>query len=1783
MIFKAIKSITSNHSNLTIKVLCLSATLVFLAGTILSQNVQHTAGSPDRSLRGGSRVNPATLGVEIEIPLQSYAGRAGTNLPVSLFYSSKLWDMKYEGHVVEQGNPTLEYSWVTAKYGETIGSPNGWRNSLGFPALDGGAEYYDHNGQPCDTANNGCGNVYIPSYVRRIRIKMPDGSVNEFRADDIKYPVGQQPQFLTYYSVDGSRMRYVDEGSGQATLYLPDGSRYLMGQNIFIDRNGNKMTYQSSLGQWTDTLGRTISLPILSASTSSDTTYTPPGLGGTGNMTYTFRWRSMSTVLSANQTLKSIGTQNPYSSQTCTGLFSNTFNTTRVGPTTSGCGVFNPIVLAEIEMPGGGTYKFFYNEYGEIAKVIYPTGAYERFRYEKVDGLNIINPPYDQTNRGVRERWVSEDGTTQSEMHWDYTPGRNSSNYAVTTTAPDGTKTESLMIVGRGATNKTYGFDDARMGMPQEERFISASNQMLRRTLNSYLMEGPRGTGAEAHATRDARPEKQISIVFEPDDPNNALMTLTTNEYDSHTDLEYFAYLNVKRAREYGFVVVNKTTAETANFATLVGYFTGQNPVSIKEIDYLYDANYKARSIVGLTSEVRVMNPANPTEALSKSQIIYDQTTSYPVINTATHAQWQNPNSNYRANPTTMKTWVQETSSWIETHAQFDNFGNLRKQWDSSGDPNRFIETEYSSQYGYAYPTKIKAQAPDPTGTHGMNTTSEVTKTYDFTTGLTLSITDANGQITTTEYDSFLRPKKIIPPTGGAISEREFGVPDANGQLSASQRFVKVKKQIDGTNWDEAITFFDGLGRIVKTQKKDAQGDVFAEIQYDSVGRVKQVSNPFRQGEQKLWSKPRYDVAGRVVEGYAPSPDGQTGASIGTVEFGISTASGFVGMYISGTDASGRKARSITNALGQVVRVDEATANNILGTLASPSQSNVYTYNEQGELVKVQQGQQSRYFMYDSLGRLIRVRQPEQIVKTTLTTTGNPENNQWTAGFTYDNFGNVITATDAKGTVITNSYDNVGRVKTRTYSDGTPQVSYYYDGKGLPQAPQFARGKLTKVSSSVSESRYTDFDKFGRMVASQQYTDGKTYDFGYKYNASGDLIEETYPSGRVVKNHLATDGGLAAVSSKTATGQYKNYVSNFDYSAAGDAKSMMLGNGRWETAQFNARLQLDQIGLGSSVTDTSLWKANYEYGELNADGTVDAAKNTGSVAKQTITLPTTSFVQTYKYDELNRLTEAKETTNGTQNWKQTFGYDRFGNRTSFCQQIGTTTNTQTPAIDPNTNRFTTGQGYVYDFNGNLTQDAEGRTFTFNGDDKQIQVKDVNQAVIGTYYYDGDGARVKKVTNTETTIFVYDGDGDLVAEYSTSPLPQTPTTSYLTTDNLGSPRVITDQTGAVVSRRDFMPFGEELYAGVGARSTSLKYSASGTDNVRQRFTGYEKDAETQLDFAEARMYQNKHGRFTAVDPLLSSASLDNPQTFNRYTYTGNNPINYTDPSGMDYYQDDATGNIYFFPGSEIRKDKNGKLLTNITRKSATIKRGGCINGQCFSKGDYVFFGSNSITVIDPANMTPAQVAQIGVSVVATEEQILDTTSASPSSSFVVPGQNSSDYLPPIPSPNPEDNLGRQLIELGSLTPVLGTPFDLALAGIGLSEGDNELAIVAIAGILPYGDAIKIVRKGKKAVDLINANSKLSSKAQHLYEVFETSTGNVVKTGVSSGKITQAGKSYRATTQVNKWNKAEGAGKYNSRIVKRVRAGKGARQKILDAEIVNADKHRKTLDPRKHRRP
>jgi RHS repeat-associated protein len=125
--------------------------------------------------------------------------------------------------------------------------------------------------------------------------------------------------------------------------------------------------------------------------------------------------------------------------------------------------------------------------------------------------------------------------------------------------------------------------------------------------------------------------------------------------------------------------------------------------------------------------------------------------------------------------------------------------------------------------------------------------------------------------------------------------------------------------------------------------------------------------------------------------------------------------------------------------------------------------------------------------------------------------------------------------------------------------------------------------------------------------------------------------------------------------------------------------------------------------------------------------------------------------------------------------------------------------------------------------------------------------------------------------------------------------------YVLTDLQGSTRALMDNTSTIVARHDYLPFGEEIFANVGLRTTAQKYSV--TNKVRQRFAMTERDEATGLDHTWFRKYDSYAGRWTSPDPYGGSMSLVNPQSFNRYAYVESDPINLVDPLGLD---DDKLG-------------------------------------------------------------------------------------------------------------------------------------------------------------------------------------------------------------------------------------------------------------------------------------
>ncbi|AGT44187.1 RHS repeat domain-containing protein [Treponema pedis] len=122
--------------------------------------------------------------------------------------------------------------------------------------------------------------------------------------------------------------------------------------------------------------------------------------------------------------------------------------------------------------------------------------------------------------------------------------------------------------------------------------------------------------------------------------------------------------------------------------------------------------------------------------------------------------------------------------------------------------------------------------------------------------------------------------------------------------------------------------------------------------------------------------------------------------------------------------------------------------------------------------------------------------------------------------------------------------------------------------------------------------------------------------------------------------------------------------------------------------------------------------------------------------------------------------------------------------------------------------------------------------------------------------------------------------------------------YYHSDHLGSAQFVTDWKGRQYEHIEYTPYGE-LW---------VEETAAGIDKLPFRFTGKELDEETGLYYYGARYLDPKYSRWLSGDPALNdymagssngmSGGIFNTTNFNLYHYAGNNPIRYTDPTGLE---------------------------------------------------------------------------------------------------------------------------------------------------------------------------------------------------------------------------------------------------------------------------------------------
>ncbi len=528
----------------------------------------------------------------------------------------------------------------------------------------------------------------------------------------------------------------------------------------------------------------------------------------------------------------------------------------------------------------------------------------------------------------------------------------------------------------------------------------------------------------------------------------------------------------------------------------------------------------------------------------------------------------------------------------------------------------------------------------------------------------------------------------------------------------------------------------------------------------------------------------------------------------------------------------------------------------------------------------------------------------------------------------------------------------------RSQDDDDERLTVALNGKGRLRKVLTENIHPTGGHQAYSCNLLGGYDAMGRVMSQTQAfkkSDGSwpNYAVSHGYDLAGHVTSQTYPSSRSIGYYFGASGRLSDFDGYLGDGAYRFYAGAMTYNAAGQMTREEFGktvNPLNHTAGYNLRFQMVEVRLGTS-TNWSL-SASWNRGKLlfyysdTARGQnnpwLETTDNNGNVSAQEHVVPlaldgggniTSSAItmrDDYFYDPLNRIEQVKgyQLPSGGTFWgniyQQTFTYDQFGNRkidANPSQTWGNAINTAVYDVNKANNRI---YGMQYDAAGNvINEQSTGGAYSYY-DAENRMTKAWGNSNWQYYVYNGDGQRVRRIVNNQEHWQVYGIDGELLAEYAVGGVASTPNKEYgyrngqllivagcdvvrwMVSDHLGTPRMEVDTTGSLVSvkRHDYLPFGEELFVGVGGtatapniRTTQMGYLDGMSPNcVRQHLTGKDRDNETGLDYFLARYYSSVQGRFTSPDVPFADQNEGDPQTWNLYVYVGNNPLKYTDPFG-----------------------------------------------------------------------------------------------------------------------------------------------------------------------------------------------------------------------------------------------------------------------------------------------
>ncbi|MGH3863517.1 RHS repeat-associated core domain-containing protein, partial [Actinokineospora sp.] len=1046
-------------------------------------------------------------------------------------------------------------------------------------------------------------------------------------------------------------------------------------------------------------------------------------------------------------------------------------------------------------------------------------------------------------------------------------------------------------------------------------------------------------------------------------------ITQTDQTYDVNTGLPLFTYSHGD---------VTQAAQATCTATTYAPSNTGLNLVGlVAEVEVLakpcggLSSNGGSAPTPAQTNALTAPSGVNrPTDVITNSRIFYDNPTLAQTWPQPANPTWP------QAAPTRGDVSVVRVASDYNSGytyktsgtTVYDNYGRPTSTYDAAG-----AKTSTSFTPSTGIPTTIQT-------TNALG--HKATTTLQSRRGLALGTSDANSITTTAKYDALGRL------TEGWLAGRPTTKP-ADVKFSyllskVAPSAVQSNKLNESDGYITSYTIYDSLMRESQTQVPSPLGGrLLTNTMYDSHGWAYEKYNAYWDSDPNHFPGPdlvkspmnqirnhsriTFDGLGRPVRTDSMDRDAVI-TSTTTVHNGDRTT------VIPPTGAT--TTSTIVDGLGRTTTLQQYTS---APQLSTPSNTFTGIHRISGGT------QQSTQFTFDNKGR------PHQRVDSagnTWTTsynllgqvTAQTDPDAGTTTTTYDGAGRVATTTDARGQVLAYGYDALGRKKSQSLGDGTVLASWSYDSEGVTPALPNSIGKLTASSSYVRQNgtsyAYTHkstlgFTNYGQpldnttVIPANEGLLAGTYTFEHFY---GDSI--SLPMGTDYPAH----GGLP----------FEPF--GFSYSGALDLLSGIAGlTGYQNQVLHDAFGRPDEIHLNAAKV--SVLRQRYDAHDsrllerwlMRAEGTPLEVERTsfgydpaGNVTRETTSrLAGATETQCYRYDNLVRLRSAWTGTDGcaadpASNSGATVGggfaesgaywtewdIDPIGNRTKQTQHgVGGAADTVTTyayppsgaaAVRPHAlqSSTTTGPGantssYTYDNAGNTRTrvlPAGNQDLTWSPTGRLDTVTTPGQST--NYVYGADGDQLLRRDPGQTTLFLHNTELTLNTStntvtgrrfYHLSGGAQAIRTGsgvnykYELSTRHDTGGLALDNTAQTPTWRASTPYGEPR----GTQPSAWPDTHRFLDKPHSTTTG--------LTDIGARKYDQNTGRFISVDPIMDPAD---PQQWNGYTYANNNPITFSDPTGLIADYDNPHQEKYLNATSTTAKQREiGRVYSKLKKKVA----------------------------------------------------------------------------------------------------------------------------------------------------------------------------------------------------------------------------------------------------------